>query len=163
MHYTHVEPHDNPRQARREAGVRSTAHHAWPASDITCPILDELGRPLFVVAHEYEAGVDVIWGSGEIDLSTVPALRDALDHVVQHAARPVVVDLSQVSFMDSSAIPVLSETSRQLAAQQRSLALACREGAAVHRLLSLVGLLGTLSVRPSRESALATIAANRCA
>jgi anti-anti-sigma factor len=113
---------------------------------------------LFIVAHEREGGVDVICGSGEIDISTVAPLRDALRHVEQQAAGPVVVDLSQVSFMDSTGIHVLSATARQLTAQQRSLALACREGGAVHRVLSLAGLLGALSVHPSRQKALAAAA-----
>ena len=155
MSYTHVDDHDNWQAARCEDEVPGTLHDAPGASQGTRPISDELGGALFIVAHEREDGVDVICGSGEIDISTVAPLRDALRHVVGHAAGPIVVDLSQVSFMDSTGIHVLSATARQLTAQQRSLALACCEGGAVHRVLSLVGLLGTLSVHPSRQDAVA--------
>jgi stage II sporulation protein AA (anti-sigma F factor antagonist) len=158
MRYRHVEDHDIWQATRCEAEVLGTPHDARAASNGTCPISDEFGGALFIVAHEREGGVDVICGSGEIDISTVAALRDALREVVQHATGPVVVDLSQVSFMDSSGIHVLSATARQLTAQQRSLALACREGGAVHRVLSLVGPLGRLSVHPSRQNALTAAA-----
>jgi anti-sigma B factor antagonist len=158
MSYTHVEDHDNGPAVRGEAEVQGVPHDARAASHTTCPMCDELGGALFIVAHEREDGVDVICASGEIDMSTVAPLRDALGHVVQHAAGPVVVDLSQVSFMDSTAINVLVRIARQLTAQERSIALACREGSAVHRLLSLIGLHDTLSVHPSRQNALAAAA-----
>lgn len=48
-----------------------------------------------------EASVaQVVHPHGEIDLATVPILRDALTEAVSHG-RHVIVDLSDVSFIDS--------------------------------------------------------------
>ncbi len=55
--------------------------------------------------------------------------------------------------MDSTGVHVLVETLQRLKLQNRRLAIACREGGQVHRLLALVGLLDALSVHSSRESA----------
>ena len=47
----------------------------------------------------------------------------------------------------------LLDTLRRLEPQNRRLAIVCREGGQVHRLLGLVGLLDALTVHRSRESA----------
>jgi anti-anti-sigma factor len=90
---------------------------------------------------------------GEIDIGTGPGLQEVLLPVLERQTGPVVVDLSEVSFMDSTGVHVLVDTRRRLEAQNRPLAIACREGGQVHRLLALVGLLDLLTVHSSRQSA----------
>ena len=90
---------------------------------------------------------------GEIDLETAPVLRKFLLPVLEHQTGPIVVDLSEVAFMDSTGLHVLVDTLRRLEPQNRRLAIASREGGQVHRLLALVGLLDALTVHRSRESA----------
>jgi anti-anti-sigma factor len=90
---------------------------------------------------------------GEIDLATAPLLRDLLLPALERGDGPVVVDLSDVPFMDSSGVHVLVNTQAELARQNRRLAVACREHGQVHELLVLLDLLDTLTVRYSRERA----------
>lgn len=90
---------------------------------------------------------------GEIDLGTAPVLREALAPVLKHGNGPVVVDLSDVQFMDSTGVHVLLDALQRLTLQSRQFAIACPEGGQVHRLLALVGLLDALTVHRSRESA----------
>lgn len=90
---------------------------------------------------------------GEIDLETVPMLREALLPVLEHHTGPVVVDLSEVVFMDSTGVHVLFDTLRRLEDQNRRLAIVCREGGQIHELLELVGLLDIVAVYRSREGA----------
>ena len=106
-----------------------------------------------LAAHEQHQDVAVLSVHGEIDLGTAPALREALLPVLEHQTGPVVVDLSEVTFMDSTGVHVLVDTLRRLEPQNRRLAIVCREGGQVHRVLALVGLLDTLTVYRSRESA----------
>ena len=106
-----------------------------------------------LAAHEHHQDVAVLSVHGEVDLGTAPAVRKALLPVLEHETGPVVVDLSEVTFMDSTGVHVLVDTLRQLQPQNRGLAIVCREGGQVHRLLGLVGLLDTLTVHRSRESA----------
>src|SRR5688572_3901547 len=52
---------------------------------------------------------------GEIDLHNSPELRNALFGLLaQHSPRKLVLDLSQVPYMDSSAIAVLVETLQKI-------------------------------------------------
>lgn len=80
-------------------------------------------------------------------------LRAALLPVLEHQTGPVVLDLSEVGFIDSSGVHVLIDTGEQFRLENRRLAIACREGGQVHRVLTLVGLLDAVTVYPSRESA----------
>jgi anti-anti-sigma factor len=73
--------------------------------------------------------------------------------VLERDSGPVVIDLSEVPFTDSTGIHVLVDTFQQLTPQNRRLAIACREGGQVHRVLALVGLLDTLSGHRSLQSA----------
>jgi anti-anti-sigma factor len=91
--------------------------------------------------------------NGEIDLGTARVLREVLLPVLEHGTGPVVVDLSEVPFMDSTGVHVLVDALQRLRPQNRRFAIACREGGQVHRLLTLTGMLNALTVHRSRESA----------
>ncbi len=52
-------------------------------------------------------GVAVVVVAGEVDLATVPELRDALSRVIASVPRGVVVDLAAVEFMDASGVGAL--------------------------------------------------------
>jgi anti-sigma B factor antagonist len=52
---------------------------------------------------------------GEVDLNNSPGLRtDLLDLLVRHAPKKLVLNLTQVPYMDSSAIAVLVEALRKV-------------------------------------------------
>lgn len=106
-----------------------------------------------LATHDHHQHAAVLSVQGEIDLGTAPKLREALLPVLEHHTGPVVVDLSDVGFMDSTGVHVLIETLERLKLENRQLAIACSEGGQVHRLLALVGLLDTLRVYHPRESA----------
>ncbi len=106
-----------------------------------------------LAADERRPDVAVLRAHGEIDLESAPMLREVLRPVLEHGTGPIVVDLSDVPFMDSTGMHVLVHTARRLESQNRSLAIACREGGQVHRLLAVIGLLDALTVHRSVESA----------
>ena len=106
-----------------------------------------------LTAHGPHQDVAVLSVHGEIGLDSAPVLRKFLLPVLEHQTGPVVVDLSEVAFMDSTGLHLLLDTLRRLEPQNRRLAIACREGGQVHRLLALVGLLDVLTVHRSPESA----------
>jgi anti-sigma B factor antagonist len=116
----------------------------WTADPVSVRLL---------MAHEQHQDVAVLSVHGEIDLESAPVLRKFLLPVLEHQTGPVVVDLSEVAFMDSTGLHVLVDTLRRLEPQNRRLAIVCREGGQAHRLLALVGLLDALTVHRSRESA----------
>jgi anti-sigma B factor antagonist len=107
----------------------------------------------WVPAHGHEQDVAALSVRGEIDLITAPVLREAMRPVLERGTRGVVLDLSEVAFMDSTAVHALVDMFQRLSAQNRRLAIVCREHGQVHRLLALVGLLDAVAVHRSLHSA----------
>jgi anti-sigma B factor antagonist len=60
-----------------------------------------------------EAGVVIIDLRGEIDVSTAPDLRNILIGLVENNAGPVLVNLSNVLYMDSAGLSVLIAAHRK--------------------------------------------------
>ena len=58
-------------------------------------------------------GVCIIHAQGDIDLATAPELRVAIDAAIQTGPRSLLLDLSKVTFLDSSGIRVLVEAQRR--------------------------------------------------
>jgi anti-sigma B factor antagonist len=107
-----------------------------------------------LATHDHDQHSAVLSVHGEIDLGTAPVLREALSWVLEHRTGPVIVDLSEVSFMDSTGVHVLLDTLELLKLENRRLAIVCREGGQIHRVLGLLGLLDALTVYHSRDGAM---------
>jgi anti-sigma B factor antagonist len=140
-----------PNRRSHTAPVRSHDPLAAKQTDVLQWTADTVSVDL-QAAHEQHQDVAVLNVHGEIDLETAPVLREALLPILEHQTGPVIIDLSEVLFMDSTGVHVLVDTLRRLESQNRPLAIACREGGQVHRVLALAGLLDALPVYPSRES-----------
>jgi anti-sigma B factor antagonist len=76
--------------------------------------------------------------SGEIDLATVDGLRSAVTAAVADGARHVVVDLEQVSYIDSSGLGTLVGAHKRLTGLGGTLVVWCTQP----RLLRLFTLTG---------------------
>jgi anti-anti-sigma factor len=70
------------------------------------------------IVHEERDGVDIIRLEGEIDLMNAALVREAVDATTASA---VVLDLSDVAFLDSMALSTLDGSQRRLAAEDRVL------------------------------------------
>jgi len=90
---------------------------------------------------------------GELDLAAAPSLKWALADVTQAGATQLVVDLSRVTFIDSTALGVLVGAHRSLSAGAR-LAIACRHPDVLN-IFELTGLDATFDIFPTFEDALA--------
>ena len=98
------------------------------------------------LAPEHDQDAAVVSVRGDVDLVTAPMLQEALLPVIEHQSGPLVVDLCEVPFMDSTGVHVLLETLRRLENQDRRVAIACREDGQVQRILSLVGVLDAVTM-----------------
>lgn len=101
-------------------------------------------------------GVCVVEAAGEIDFYAGGELESALAEA-RAWSRSVVVDLSEVTFVDSTALGRLLAFDRQLASAGGSLALVLG-GREVARALELTRLDRILQTAPSREEAVAVVA-----
>lgn len=76
---------------------------------------------------------------GDIDLAVAPSLRQGLTRACLDRSGTLILDMRDVTFMDSTALSILIETQASLQAAGRGLRLVCGDGV-VTRLLSLAGL-----------------------
>ena len=102
----------------------------------------------FELRREDIGGNPAIILSGEIDISNAAHLARALKGSVSNQDHDLVLDLSQVTYVDSAGIKVLFELASRLKDHQQRLILAIPEGSRVRRSLMLGGLLQTVEVVP---------------
>ena len=77
---------------------------------------------------------------GEIDLATSTRLATTLDHYATDGASAITLDLSRVTFFDSSGVRVLVHAVHGYKTSDRTLALA-RPSTAVRRVLEMSGVV----------------------
>jgi anti-anti-sigma factor len=90
----------------------------------------------------HDAGGGVVHLVGEIDAATAPKL----DRCLEHDPRIRVVDMSQVTFIDSSGLKVLAIANRSRDASDRITLRA--PSRAVRRVLEIAGMAEWLGVPP---------------
>jgi anti-sigma B factor antagonist len=119
--------------------------------------VDELGiRPPSVYAIEARDPVDgiaVLALSGELDLAAAPAIRERLADARTAGARGIVLDMTEVTFLDSSALRELLRADAALRADGALLVLAGVRPP-VERLLELTRTSGMLAAAPTLGAAL---------
>jgi len=110
-----------------------------------------------IVRRELDPHTSVISVEGELDLSTAPRLKWMLVDSLQAGQRHLVVDLSQTTFMDSTALGVLVGVNRGLE-DGAGLVLVCAR-ANVLRIFELSGMDGAFSIFATLDDALAHVRA----
>lgn len=105
-----------------------------------------------VLGVESLDGAVVVRLGGELDLHNASVVREALFRIADDAPARLVVDLSQVEFIDSTALGVLVETRTRLT-NRRALLLASPQ-LETKRALAVSGLDRHLPVHESLEDAL---------
>ncbi|WDP89150.1 MAG: STAS domain-containing protein [Desulfobacter sp.] len=108
----------------------------------------------FSIKKKINGNAALIRVEGEVDMFTSPNLRDALLPCFNAATVGIVVDLSGVSFMDSSGIATLVEGLQWSRQQDRQFILSGL-GKTVFNALSLTKLDNVFSIEPDPDAALA--------
>ncbi|HTE62657.1 MAG TPA: STAS domain-containing protein [Solirubrobacteraceae bacterium] len=98
-------------------------------------------------------GVVVLGMDGEFDLAAAPAIREQLAAARAGGPRGVVVDMTEVTFLDSSALRELLRADAALRADGAPLVLAGLRPC-VARMLELTRTTGLLTVAPTVAEAL---------
>ncbi|HKX76775.1 MAG TPA: STAS domain-containing protein [Acidimicrobiia bacterium] len=98
-----------------------------------------------------QADWTVVKVDGEIDLATVEQLESAVDQALRSGATQLVIDLTGVTFLDSTGLRALLQTHGRMSDLGGSLALVLN-GGPVERLLDIAGVAGTFAVYPSLEA-----------
>src|SRR5579871_5112618 len=90
---------------------------------------------------------------GSLDFATSPSLRAALIEAADEGKHDIVVDLSQLEFLDSSGLGAIIGAHRRALEQGGCVRLIVSEGP-IQRLLTITGLMSILSVYASLDAAL---------
>jgi anti-anti-sigma factor len=104
----------------------------------------------FHVAVETYNGKSLLRASGEIDLATVEQLDMAVSQVLEEGHHEIVIDLTGVSFMDSSGIRSLLHNSERINEAGGKLGIVL-SGGPVARTLSVTGVDGILRIYDTLE------------
>ena len=111
-------------------------------------------RKAAVLSVDRRDGIAIVQLAGELDLYNASAVREALQQAGADGTERVVVDLSEVEFMDSTALGVLIEA-RSRFANRRAFLLA-GPGLETRRALEISGLDRHFALHDSVDSAVAS-------
>jgi anti-anti-sigma factor len=114
--------------------------------------------PFEVSVSAVAGDVQVIAVRGELDLGTAPDLEPPLEEAMAHGKGPVLVDLSDCEFIDSTGIALIVRAWQRLDGAEggRDL-LVCSHNDQVRRVLEVTGLELSIPVHRTREEALASL------
>jgi anti-sigma B factor antagonist len=101
-------------------------------------------------------GASAIAATGELDMETAPQLTEEVELAVWNTVGAFVLDLSGVTFLDSSGLHALLRARAFLAREDRPLVLICPPGPA-RRVLDLASVLDTFVTYASAEDAAAAL------
>jgi anti-anti-sigma factor len=104
-----------------------------------------------------EPGV-VLAAAGELDIATAPELRATITDALAAGVQRLVIDLSEVSFLDSVAVAVLLHARRQLGGPGLMCVVVPPESYA-QLVFDVAGISHALDVFATREDAVARAAA----
>ena len=101
-----------------------------------------------------EGGVAVVDVDGDLDVASVDDIDAALQEALGGGG-PVVVDMMDVSFIDSTGMRAMIEARRRSREIDVPMVLVCPDNAAVWRLLEITGTTGFFEVKETRAEAVA--------
>jgi anti-sigma B factor antagonist len=90
---------------------------------------------------------------GELDIYTASQFKKILLRSIDDGAQRVIVDLSKVSFIDSSALGVMVGGAKRLRSANGSLDIVCRNEN-IRRIFEITGLERILNIYSTRQQAL---------
>ena len=108
---------------------------------------------LKLTVEERPGSVAILKVGGELDVATAPQFRDKLLEIVGQMFGRVVVDLTPVEFIDSSALGVILNAWKQLKAQDATLVVVSPKPR-ISRIFEITGLALSIRVCSSIDEAL---------
>jgi anti-sigma B factor antagonist len=118
---------------------------------------DEEGERVEVsVSRKATDDIPVVAVSGEVDVYSAPELKESLTKLLQTGAKSIVVDLSDVAFLDSTGLGALVEARAATSEAGGSLPVVCSHER-ILKLFTITGLDGVFSIHGSVDEALASL------
>lgn len=108
---------------------------------------------LLTLTEHHDGKTVVLALSGEADLATAPPIGDRVRELLAAGARRLQLDLTDLGFMDSTAVGVLLRARRDSESAGVTFDVVCPDGPA-RRVLHLLGLLPTFGLSGAAERGL---------
>ena len=110
-----------------------------------------------VTVDEIDHSTVVLDLAGELDMYTGPKLGAAVKDATGNGYRKLVLDLTQLSFLDSTGLSLIVEAQRRMAKKQGAVTVVCAADN-VRQIFTLTGLDRVLPIVPTRDHAFAAAA-----
>jgi len=98
-------------------------------------------------------GFAVLAVSGEVDVATVPRLREQLHGLVAQGSNKIIVNLDAVDFLDSTGLGVLVGGLKKVRAHDGSMELICSQDRLL-KIFRITGLAKVFTIHESESAAL---------
>src|SRR5271166_227244 len=116
------------------------------------------GAPTFAISRrDLEPGTTVVAVAGELDLASAPNLKWTLNDAIAKGARRLVLDMTPVTFIDSTALGVLVGVQRNLKPGSRLALSGADSDEDVLNIFELTGLESTFDMFSTIDEALAWV------
>jgi anti-sigma B factor antagonist len=110
----------------------------------------------FSMSQQTVGGYPVLSVRGEADISSAQQLRDGLGDLVSSDAKAVIVDLTAITFLDSTGLGVLVEARNAAVEVGSALPIACDDGR-ILKLFRITGLDNVFEIHPSVDAAVQSL------
>ncbi len=112
----------------------------------------------FSLSRERVAGdIDVVAVRGEIDIFTAPALKREVSEAIDGGSRRIVLDLTETSFLDSTALGVIIGVSKRLRPLGGALAIV-NVTPSIAKTFEITGLAELFPILETRDAAITALA-----
>jgi anti-sigma B factor antagonist len=105
------------------------------------------------IKSEHNGAAIVYRLRGSLDLATAPSLRAALLEAANEGKHDIIVDLTELEFLDSTGLGALIGAHRRALENSGRVRLIVRDGP-IQRLLNITGLMRIFAVYASLDAAL---------
>ncbi len=117
----------------------------------------DVGESVEISISRTTAGnVPIVAVSGEVDVYSAPALQDKIAELIQAGQSTLIVDLGNVSFLDSTGLGVLVEARAATSGAGGSLLVVCSQER-ILKLFTITGLDGVFTIHPGVGDAVADL------
>jgi anti-anti-sigma factor len=106
------------------------------------------------VRFEREDTVIIAVPTGEVDMSNAATVRQEIAESVTSEEDALLVDLSELAFMDSAGLHSLIELGTILSERRQQLLLCVPHGSPIARAIDIIGLPSAVSVHTDRGEAI---------
>lgn len=100
------------------------------------------------VSQSTAGSVPVVAVTGEVDVYSAPALKDKITELTRSGQNTLIVDLSNVAFLDSTGLGALVEARAVTAEAGGALPLVCNQER-ILKLFTITGLDGVFTIHPT--------------